>query len=97
VNFGNVTVSATSKPKKVTLTNKGARAAHISDVTTSAPFAIAGGANTCLDATIAPKKTCSFDVEFTPTTVKKVTGSVDVTYEGTSPAIALEGNGIAAK
>jgi uncharacterized repeat protein (TIGR03803 family) len=99
LNFGNIKLTATSTPKKVTLSNKGAVGfgAQISTVTVTAPFTIAGGANTCSGETIAPKKTCSFEVEFSPTTVANVTGSINVTYNGTSPAVALTGNGIAPK
>jgi len=61
-------------------------------VTAPAPFKIAGGANTCSGKTIAPSKTCSFDVEFAPTSAGKVSGgSIDVIYNGTSPEVALEG------
>jgi len=98
LNFGNVVAPGTSKPKKVTLINKGTRPAQISNLTTAAPFAITDSANTCSGQTIAPKKNCSFEVEFAPTTVGKVTdGSIDVTYDGTSPAVVLQGNGIAPK
>jgi Abnormal spindle-like microcephaly-assoc'd, ASPM-SPD-2-Hydin len=99
LNFGNVVAPGTSKPKKVTLTNKGTVGvgAQISTITATAPFTIAGGANTCSGQTIAPKKTCTFAVEFAPTTVANVTGSINVTYNGASPAVALGGNGIAAR
>ena len=97
LNFGNVAAPGTSKPKKVTLTNKDTFPARISTVTATAPFTIASSRNTCSGETIAPKKTCSFEVEFAPTTVGEATGSIDVTYNGTSPAVALTGNGIAGK
>jgi len=73
LNFGNIKLTATSKPKKVTLTNKGTIGvgAQISTITATAPFTIAGGANTCSGETIARKKTCSFYVEFAPTTLEK--------------------------
>jgi uncharacterized repeat protein (TIGR03803 family) len=94
LNFGDVVVTGTSKPIKVTLTNKGKVAAFISSVARNLPFTIAGGRNTCADS-IAPKKTCSFYVEFAPTTIATVSGkSIYVTYNGTSPAVALAGNGI---
>ncbi len=65
-------------------------------VTATAPFMIDGGANTCSGQTNAPKKTCVFDVEFAPTTPKNVSGgSINVSYNGTSPNVALAGNGIA--
>jgi sugar lactone lactonase YvrE len=95
LNFGNVDATGTSKPKKVTLRNNGGFAAQISTVTVSAPFTLAGGQNTCTES-IAPKKTCSFEVEFAPAMVGSVTGgSVRVTYNGLSPVVTLGGDGVA--
>ena len=96
LNFGNIEVAKTSTPKKVTLTNKGEAAAQISTVTATAPFTIAG-ANTCSGEAIASKGTCSFEIEFAPTTVAEATGGIDVTYNGRSPLVALEGKGIASR
>ncbi len=97
LNFGNLDATGTSKPKKVTLTNKGNSAAQIASVTATAPFTIGGAANTCTGKTITSKKTCSFSVEFAPATVANVTnGSIDVAYNGTSPVVTLAGNGISA-
>jgi hypothetical protein len=93
LNFGKLDATSTSKPKKVTLTNKGTLPAQISTVTATAPFTIAGGADTCSGQSIALKGTCSFEVEFAPTSVANVTGSIAVTYNGSSPAILLVGNG----
>ncbi len=96
LNFGNVDATGTSKPKKVTLTNKGTTAAVIGSVTATPPFAIAGGADTCSGRSIKPKKKCSFNVQFAPATVANVTGgSINVPYNGSSPAISLSGAGIA--
>jgi hypothetical protein len=95
LNFGNVDATGTSKPKKVTLTNKGTVAAQISTVSVTTPFTIAGGSDTCSGENIAPKKTCSFSVEFAPTTVANESGGIDVTYNGASPAVTLAGEGIA--
>jgi len=96
LNFGNLVAPGTSKPKKVTLTNQGTLPAQISRVTATAPFKIAAGANTCSGKAPAPKRTCSFEVEFAPTTVSNDdAGSVDVTYNGASPLVTLVGNGIA--
>ncbi len=95
--FGNVDATGTSKPKKVELTNKGTVAAVIGSITASSPFVIAGGTDTCSGQSIAAKKKCTFDIEFAPATVADVTGgSIDVIYNGTSPAVHLQGNGIAA-
>ena len=96
INFGNVDASGNSKPEKVTLTNKGSSTAAIGSVTAVAPFAIAGGADTCSGQSIAAKKKCSFDVEFSPATPGAVSGgSIEVSYNGTNPAVSLSGTGIA--
>jgi uncharacterized repeat protein (TIGR03803 family) len=98
INFGNVAAPGSSKPKKFTLTNEGTVGAHIANVSVTAPFKIGTGANTCSRQSIALKKTCSFYVEFAPTTIGPVSGgSLNVTYNGASPAVALEGTGIAKK
>jgi uncharacterized repeat protein (TIGR03803 family) len=95
LNLGNVVAPGTSRPKTMKLINQGTLAAQIANVTATGPFEIAGGANTCSGNTIAPKKTCTFAVEFAPTSIGKVIGGVDVTYNGTSPSLVLEGNGVA--
>ncbi len=96
ISFGNVDASGTSKLKKVTLTNKGTNAAVIVSVIATAPFAIAGVENTCSGQSIAAKKKCSFEVEFSPATPGAVSGgSIEVSYNGTSPAVSLSGAGIA--
>ena len=92
LNFGNLLANHTSAPKTVTLTNKGNLAAQIAGVTVPAPFKIAGGANTCAGETINPDGTCSFDVEYAPTIAGSASqASVEVTYNGTSPAITVDG------
>jgi len=94
IKFGSVDATGTSKPKKVTLNNKGTNAAVIGSVTATPPFEIAG-ADTCAGQTIAAKKKCSFEVEFAPATPNAVTGgSIDVSYNGTSPAVSLSGIGV---
>ncbi len=97
LNFRKVVANTTSKPKKVKLTNKGRAAAEISSVNPTAPFMIAGGTDTCSGKTIAPKKSCSFKIVYSPTRVANETGSVDVTYNGTSPLVALKGSGVASR
>ena len=94
IKFGNVDATGTSKPKKVTLTNKGTAAAVIESVTATPPFAITG-ADTCAGQTIAAKKKCSFEVEFAPATPNAVTGgSSEVSYNGANPAVSLSGIGV---
>lgn len=92
VNFGKVDATAASKPKKVKLTNKGNAVAQISAITATSPFTIGGGGNTCAGQSIAPKKNCSFEVEFAPEVAGQASnGSIEVAYNGTSPSVALEG------
>ena len=92
LNFGNVDATGTSKPKKVTLTNKGKAPAIISDVGAIPPFKTGGGVDTCSGQTIASKKTCSFEVEYTPLTFGEVDGGfAAVAYNGTTPLVTLKG------
>jgi sugar lactone lactonase YvrE len=97
LNFGKVDATGTSRPQKVTLTNKGTVTAMISPVTATPPFAIAAP-DTCSGQSIAPRKTCAFEVEFAPPTVANTPGgSVTITYNGPSPSVTLEGDGVAAE
>jgi hypothetical protein len=96
INLGSVDATGTSKPKKVALTNKGTTAALIESVTAPPPFAIAGGKDTCSGQSIEPKKKCSFEVEFAPATPGAVSDqTIEVGYNGGSPAMSLSGTGIA--
>ena len=96
LNLGSVDATGTSKPKKVALTNKGTIAAVIGSVTATPPFVVAGGENTCSGQTIEPKKKCSFEVEFAPATPGAVSDkTIEVGYNGASPAMSLSGTGIA--
>ncbi len=103
LNFGKVDEGKTSRPKRVTLRNNGPVAAVISLVLANAltqlgQFTIADGANTCSGETIAPKKTCSFEVEFAPTIAGgTILGVAGVGYNGASPEILLQGDAIAKK
>ncbi|HTW87565.1 MAG TPA: choice-of-anchor D domain-containing protein [Candidatus Binataceae bacterium] len=96
LSFGKIDATGTSKPKKMTLTNKGTAPAVISGLTASSPFEAGVGKDTCSGQTVAPKKDCSFEVEFAPSTVASVSnGAINISYNGTSPAVTLKGDGIA--
>src|SRR5208282_1396832 len=70
-------------------------AAVIGSVTATPPFVVAGD-NTCSGQSIAPKKKCEFEVEFAPATPGAVSDeTIDVAYNGASPAMSLSGTGIA--
>ena len=51
--------------------------------------------NTCSGQTIAPKKKCSFEVEFAPATRRRDRQIDRGAYNGASPAMSLSGAGIA--
>jgi hypothetical protein len=97
LNFGRVDATGTSVARRVTLTNRSTTTtATISTVTADAPFAVVAGTDTCSGESIAPRRNCSVNIAFMPATVAAVTdGSIDVTYNGSNPAVRLEGNGIA--
>jgi len=96
IDFGNVDATATTKAKKMMLTNKGTTAALIETVTALPPFTISSGADTCSGKSIAAKKKCEFEVEFSPATPGIVSDqTINVTYNGTSPKVSLSGTGIA--
>jgi hypothetical protein len=96
LNFGKIDATGTSRPAKVTLVNRGSVAADLTSVSASAPFAVAQANDTCSGHTIVARGRCSFDLVFMPTTVVPSTGgSVNVTYNGTSPTVTLKGNGTA--
>jgi uncharacterized repeat protein (TIGR03803 family) len=94
MNFGNVDATATSKPKKMSLSNTGTASAQITQVSASPPWVISTDA--CSGQIIAPKKKCELGLEFAPVTPGAVSGgTVDVAYNGSSPAMSLDGTGIA--
>jgi hypothetical protein len=61
----------------------------------SVPFQVASSGNTCSGALLAPKKKCSFAMEFAPSMASvSSNGSIDVVYNGASPSINLVGDAI---
>jgi hypothetical protein len=94
LNFGNVYATASSRAKKLTLTNKGTTPAVIGQLTpSSSSFAI--GSDGCSTATLAPKGKCTFYVVFAPVTVVGgVSETLVVPYNGSSPVETLAGTAI---
>ena len=98
INFGNKTeVGHTSKGKKVTIKNTDGKKSHISvqifseEVAPTPPFALK---STC-EKTLAPGKSCKFQVTFTPTDTTPATGTLSVfdSTSGTAQVIPLTGTG----
>ena len=96
VNFGSVPVNQVSAVKSVTITNTGATATGVLAVTLSgaraAQVAITG--NTCT-AALAPAKTCTVAVQYSPTDPGDVNGIITVTDGTTSATITMVGTGLA--
>jgi hypothetical protein len=93
VAFGSVNTGA-SLAKQVTLTNTGSKALQPVQIASgSGEFSVGGS---CVNATVAPGKTCGYTLSFAPTAAGAVTGSVQVlSVQGTpAQAIALSGTGV---
>jgi len=91
LSFGSVIVEASSKPKTATLTNGGSGTLDINSIVTSTNFT---QTNKC-GATLAPGKTCTISVTFTPTQVGALTGTLSVNDNGTNTpqTVSLSGTG----
>jgi uncharacterized repeat protein (TIGR03803 family) len=88
LSFNKVNADTTSKPKKVTLTVKGAAPAQILAVVASAEFTIGGGPDTCSGQLLEPKNKCSFYVEYAPTVLcGGASGGVSAAYNGGNPGL----------
>jgi hypothetical protein len=95
LNFGNVTVGATSAAQTVTLTNTGTASVTASQATvTGAGFSIGG---LSLPLTVAAGQSATFSVTFAPAVAGSVTGSVSVVSNatGSQASVALSGTGVA--
>ena len=95
VDFGGVTLGATSSAQQVMVSNSGTAALTISGIVTTGDFT---QTNTCpiAPATLAANATCSISVRFTPTTAGSRGGSVRISSDapGTPHLIVLAGNGL---
>jgi len=92
--FGTVEVGATSASQQVTLTNAGASSVALSTITVSAPFTLLS--NACGTTSLAAYAACQLTVEFLPTAVGAVTGTLTVTDAGGTQSVQLTGTGVGA-
>src|ERR1700674_4087828 len=95
LNFG-IVVAGSSSPQTLTLTNTGTAGVTISQATVSgAGFSVVGGMSS---VSIAASQNHAFQVQFAPTGVGSVSGSVSIVSDATdSPlAISLRGTGMTA-
>jgi hypothetical protein len=94
VTFGSQTISTTSPPQLVYLTNTGVDALNVTSITTSGDFAVVSNCGTI----VAPGANCAVSVSFTPTATGTRTGTLSFADDasGSPHAVTLTGTGQAA-
>jgi uncharacterized repeat protein (TIGR03803 family) len=95
MNFDKVDTTGISKPKKLTLNNKGNEPTTIGQLSAPASFTITG--DTCSNTTLASKEECTVAVAFAPVgTVGSVSETLDIPYtygsNSGNVAVALTGS-----
>src|ERR1700739_2649396 len=90
--FPNTTIGTTSAPLTVTIDNNQTGTLTISGMQLSAPYS---QTNNC-GSTVAPNKTCTVSVTFSPTAVKYYSSSLTITDRAgnTTQINSLTGNGV---
>jgi hypothetical protein len=94
--FANTTVSGTSAPQNVTVTNIGDSPLTISKITAATNYSLGGSDTSCnlsSSQTLGPATSCILGVEFTPATTGTLNGSVVLTDNSnpTTQTISLTG------
>jgi hypothetical protein len=96
IDFGGVDATGVSRARRVTVSNvsKGA-SALIGAITPAPPFAIVSGSDGCSGQTLAPRKHCTFELNFQPANPNPSTAPLAIPYNGNpSPQISLSGAGL---
>ena len=91
LSFAQTTVGSTSAAQSLTITNAGDVALTLLNSTISGPFTVSSSCGTSL----AAKSTCALQIAFVPVTAGTATGSLTVTDQFRSQAVALSGSGVA--
>jgi sugar lactone lactonase YvrE len=94
--FGNQALATTSAPQTVTLTNTGAVALNVSDISASGDFS---QTNNC-GGSVAAGSSCTINVTFSPTATGSLTGTLTITdntigLAGSTQSVDLTGTGTA--
>ncbi|TDE02429.1 choice-of-anchor D domain-containing protein [Jiangella asiatica] len=90
VEFGTVTIGASTEPTRVTLTNAGDDDIAVASVTApDAPFEAAGGTCGAAPFTLAPGASCTLDYTFAPSVDGRATGTVTVTSDARTDWLPL--------
>jgi P pilus assembly chaperone PapD len=96
-NFGSVTVGSASSQLVLKLTNTSSASLHLTGPLSSSPaFVLLKTSTTCTDTTVlAPGGTCDLPVDFSPTAVGTVTGTISIGGDAGTKTVALTGTGVA--
>jgi sugar lactone lactonase YvrE len=94
-NFGSLTVGSTSPQLVLTLTNTSNVSLHTAGSLSSSPaFVLLATATGCVDTTVlAPGGSCNLTVNFSPTAVGAVTGTISIASEAGTDTVTLTGTG----
>lgn len=92
--FGNQLVGTTSASQSVVVTNSGTDTLNIGTVSAGAPFNIV--VDGCSNTAVAPGSTCTIQVDFAPTAMGPVSGTLSIPdgAAGSPQAVALSGTGL---
>jgi uncharacterized repeat protein (TIGR01451 family) len=92
LDFGTVPIGTLSSPQNVTVTNAGTSGLHVTAATASGPFAIS--ADGCSGGSaIAPGNSCQISVQFAPVSTGPASGTLSISSDGGTAAVALTGSG----
>ena len=94
LDFGNVTVGATSAAQTITLSNTGGSSLQVTALTAAAaPFALSGGSCGAVPFSIGAGLSCTLDYTFSPTVSGPASQNFTVTSNVGNGAFALTGTG----
>ncbi|HEV2207408.1 MAG TPA: choice-of-anchor D domain-containing protein [Verrucomicrobiae bacterium] len=92
--FGSQVVGMPSAAQTVTVTNTGTALLNFSSIAASGDFSVATSGTTCSSTTpLAVGASCVIAVTFTPTAIGTRTGSLTLTDDAVTQAVALSGTG----
>jgi len=90
--FGTVPIGTVSSAQNVTVTNSGTSGLHVTGATASGPFAVS--ADGCSGGgAVAPGDSCQIGVQFAPAGTGPASGTLTISSDGGTAAVALSGSG----
>lgn len=91
--FGDEPVGQTSSAKSVSVTNTGTTPVTIGTIYTSGPYSAVQNCGSSL----AETQSCSINVEFSPTTIGTVSGTLSIPTSAGTQTVSLQGTGTASQ